>query len=140
MSLRLFIDECLSPELVDMALQAGHIESSCARDRGQLGLKDWQLVHLLVDADFTLVTHNARDFRGARRDAPGGLYARQAIHPGLICLNSHFGMDLERQRRLFRHALDQLKDMPDLINQVLEVCEARNGKITVDIYDLPAPA
>jgi DNA-binding GntR family transcriptional regulator len=40
---RLLIDECLSPELVQLAIDAGHVESSCVRDRGRLGLKDWEL-------------------------------------------------------------------------------------------------
>lgn len=35
MSLRLLIDECLSPDLVDLAIDAGHVESTCLRDRGQ---------------------------------------------------------------------------------------------------------
>jgi hypothetical protein len=33
MSFRLLIDECLSPELVALAIAAGHVESTCARDR-----------------------------------------------------------------------------------------------------------
>lgn len=36
MSFRLLIDECLSPELVDLAVEAGYVESTCARDRGLL--------------------------------------------------------------------------------------------------------
>ena len=36
---RLLIDECLSPELVQLAIDAGHVESSCVRDRGRLGLR-----------------------------------------------------------------------------------------------------
>ena len=34
MSFRLLIDECLSPELVDVAVAAGYVETTCARDRG----------------------------------------------------------------------------------------------------------
>lgn len=98
MTLRLLIDECLSPELVDQAIADGHVESTCARDRGLLGMKDWDVARYAVEHDFTLVTHNARDFRGHGQGAPGGVHATLEIHPGLICLNSAFAMDLDRQR------------------------------------------
>jgi predicted nuclease of predicted toxin-antitoxin system len=71
MTFKLLIDECLSPELVAMAVAAGHVQSTCLRDRGWLGLKDWELIERVVAEDFTLVTHNARDFRGQGGDAPG---------------------------------------------------------------------
>jgi hypothetical protein len=38
---RLLIDECLSPQLVDIAIAAGHVETTCALHRGLLGAKDW---------------------------------------------------------------------------------------------------
>jgi uncharacterized protein (DUF1778 family) len=88
MSFRLLIDECLSPELVALAMAAGHVESTCARDRNLLGATDWRLLDYVVSKDFTLVTHNARDFRGPGGSEPGGLYGAVQIHAGLICLES----------------------------------------------------
>lgn len=41
MKFRFLVDECLSPELVQMAVKAGHVESTCVRDRGLSGTKDW---------------------------------------------------------------------------------------------------
>lgn len=32
MTFKLLVDECLSPELVTMAVEAGHVESTCLRD------------------------------------------------------------------------------------------------------------
>lgn len=55
MTLRLLIEECLSPEIVQLAMAAGHMESTCVRDRGRLGTKDWKLVVLAVEGDYTLV-------------------------------------------------------------------------------------
>jgi hypothetical protein len=60
MSLKLLIDECLSPSLVEMALTAGHHESTCVLHRGWTGEKDWDLIQHVIAGDFTLVTHNAR--------------------------------------------------------------------------------
>lgn len=138
MMLRLLIDECLSPELVDDAIAAGHVEATCVRDRGLLQTKDWDLMVWVVAGDFTLVTHNARDFRGAGASQPGGYHAVQPIHAGLICLNSLFPMDLDRQHGLFKIALDHLATLPDLVNQALEIFEDENSMVTVTLYEIPS--
>ncbi len=137
MSWRLLIDECLSPELVSMAVAAGHPESTCVRDRGWAGTKDWKLIEQVVAHDFTLVTHNAVDFRGRGPGQLGGEHARQPIHAGLICLNSWHVLDLARQRDLFSLVLEELATLPDLVNQALEIFEAEDGSIELVIYDIP---
>ena len=76
MSHRLLIDECLSPELVQLAIDAGFFESTCVRDRGLLHRKDWELMAYVVAADFTLVTHNARDFRGMGAEKADAIITR----------------------------------------------------------------
>jgi len=137
---RLLIDECLSPDLVDLAVDAGHVESTCLRDRGLLGTQDWTLMKHVLAADFTLVTVNAQDFRGGGQDAPGGLYAATELHAGLICLSSARSMDLHAQRDLFEVALEALATLADLVNQVLEVTEEASGEVFVTVYELPAAA
>lgn len=139
MRLRLLIDECLSPELVHMAVAAGHVESTCVRNRGWSGTKDWKLVVLAVEDDYTLVTHNAVDFRGGGPGRLGGQHARQPIHAELVCLNSAFVMDLERQRDLFSLALQELAHHQDLMNQAMEVFEREDGAVEIVVYDLPEP-
>jgi hypothetical protein len=138
--LRFLIDECLTPELVQMAIEAGHVESTCVRDRGLAGTKDWKLIEHVVAGDFTLVTHNAVDFRGGGPGHPGGQYAKQAIHAGLVCLNSVHVLDLQRQRDLFQVALDELANMDSLVNQALEVFELEDGSMEVVIYGIPKTA
>jgi len=61
--MKFLFDECLSPKLVRLAILAGHPESTCVRDRGWQGLKDWHLMQIVIAQDFTFVTHNAKDFR-----------------------------------------------------------------------------
>jgi predicted nuclease of predicted toxin-antitoxin system len=138
MSFKLLIDECLSPELVEMALQAGHVESTCTRDRGLLGKKDRELMIFVVNGDFTLVTHNAKDFRGTGSEKPGGHHSAAPIHAGLICLNSVHPMDLERQRDLFRIALEEIASLTDLLNQALEIVEDVDGSVSTTIYEMPS--
>ena len=140
MRLRFLIDECLTPELVQMAIEAGHVESTCVRDRGLAGTKDWKLVEHVVAGDFTLVTHNAVDFRGGGPGHPGGQHAKQAIHAGLVCLNSVHVLDLQRQRDLFQVALDELAHMDGLVNQALEVFELEDGSMEVVVYGIPKTA
>ncbi|WP_457328580.1 DUF5615 family PIN-like protein [Rhizobacter sp. P5_C2] len=138
MTFRLLIDECLSPELVDLAVKAGHVESTCVRNRGLAGAKDWELIEFVVANDYTLVTHNSVDFRGNGPGQLGGEHAKQPIHSGLICLNSVHVMHLDRQRDLFGAVLQELAGIPDLVNQALEVSELADGSMELEIYDIPA--
>ena len=140
MTFRFLIDECLTPELAQMAVDAGHVESTCVRDRGLAGTKDWKLIEHVVASDFTLVTHNSVDFRGGGPGQLGGQHAKQTLHAGLICLNSVQVLDLQRQRDLFQIALDQVATMNDLVNKALEVFEEEDGYVEVVIYDIPESA
>jgi hypothetical protein len=137
MTFKLLIDECLSPELVTMAIEAGHVQSTCLRDRGWLGLKDWELIERVVADDFTLVTHNAKDFRGQGAEAPAGWHAGQEVHAGLVCLNSEMGLDLALQRQLFAVALEELATTNDLVNRALEITALETGGATVEVYSIP---
>jgi hypothetical protein len=137
MTLKLLIDECLSPVLAQDAKRAGHYLSTCIAHRGWSGLKDWQLIEHVVGEDFTLVTHNARDFRGANPASRRGLHGAQAIHAGLVCLVTALPMNLARQRDLFAIALAELAGVKDLVNQCLEVAEDADGAVDVVLYELP---
>jgi predicted nuclease of predicted toxin-antitoxin system len=125
--MRFLIDECLSPALVQIAIDAG-FECTCVRDRGLLGATDPKLMKFLLQEDFTLVTENASDFRA--------LFATAELHPGLVCLGAS-PMNLEAQRELLQIALEALGD--DLMNQVLEVTKDDAGEITVSTYEHAAP-
>lgn len=140
MKLRFLIDECLSPELVQLAVRGGHLESTCVRDRGLSGTKDWKLIEYVIANDFTLVTHNSADFRGGGPFKLGGEHDKQPIHAGLVCLNSVHTMDLQRQLDLFQIALDELGTMVDLVNQALEVFEQEDSSVEVVIYEIPDTA
>lgn len=141
--MKLFIDECLSGELVHRAIARGHEETTSVVFRGLAGTQDWTLVPIVVAGDYTLVTRNSIDFRGAA-DQPGekGLYKDVELHPGLICLNGPKGMDLDMQLELFEVALDEIDRLnDDLVNKCLEVtliAEDEQERIDITLYDLPA--
>lgn len=74
--MRLWIDECLSPTLIDVSQE--HYESTCNRDRGKLGTKDPDLYAVVTDQEFVFVTNNERDFVS--------LTEHTEVHPGLVIL------------------------------------------------------
>jgi len=138
---KILIDECLSEELVKLARERGYPEASHVRWIGKGGAKDWELMSVILEGDWTFVTKNSTDFRGLA-NAPGGSgeYANTDLHAGLICLNGPVGMDLDMQVKLFEVALDDLDTQSDLVNQVLEVTlsSETDADIRIVRYALPA--
>jgi len=117
MTFKLLIDECLVPSLTVLAWEAEH-EATSVRDRDWCGLKDYELMAHVIDGDYTLVTHNSKDFRGPAGTGKGGLHRQQSLHAGLICLNSVHSMTVSRQQRLFKRVLEELENLPDLIGDL----------------------
>lgn len=86
--MKFLVDECLSPKLTELAHERGYGESSHVVWLGRSGAKDWDLLPLIIDGDWTFVTRNSIDFRGAAsRPGEKGQYARVDLHAGLVCLN-----------------------------------------------------
>jgi Domain of unknown function (DUF5615) len=137
--LKFLIDECLSPNLVAIALNAGYPESSHVVWQGKAGWKDWELKPFILEGDWTLVPQNSDDFRGPVEN-PGtkGQYADVPIHAGLICLNGPYGMRSAIQCELFQAALDELAGEGQFVNEVIEIdLEEFDGEIRVRRYPLP---
>lgn len=137
--MKFLVDECLSAELVKLAREHGHLESSHVSWIGKRSLKDWNLISLVVKNDWTLVTKNSVDFRGPAT-APGsnGYHSDVDLHAGLVCINGPVGMDLDMQLDLFGIALIELGPDADLVNQCLEVTADENGEVRVVRYELPS--
>jgi predicted nuclease of predicted toxin-antitoxin system len=96
--MKFLVDECLSPELVKLAHNRGHGESSHVVWRNLQGKKDRELKPIILDGDWTFVTRNSVDFRGpSSRPGSRGQYVDVEIHAGLVCLNGPDGMDLDVQ-------------------------------------------
>ena len=54
--MKLLIDECLSPELAQVAHRRGHGESSHVVWLDKGGWQDWSLKPVILDGDWTFVT------------------------------------------------------------------------------------
>jgi predicted nuclease of predicted toxin-antitoxin system len=123
-ALRLLIDECLSPVLVDVGHQHG-FEAHHVVHMGWESRKDPFLRARLIEGDFTLVTNNWRDFRPMLEQA--------GLHAGAIILPNVPRDEQVRLLDLALRAAAELSDPPDLVNTILEV----DPDGTVRVYDLP---
>ena len=139
--LKFLIDECLSPDLAQLARDRGYHDSSHVTWLGKAGWKDWQLRDLILEQDWTFVTRNSVDFRGPA-DQPGseGQYANVPIHAGLICINGTGRMTGEIEVELFAAVLDQIGTVEYLVNEVIEVYfgEEEDGEFEIMRYLLPS--
>ena len=100
--MRLFLDECLSPEIGQALNAEGAHTLIHPRAVGALGAPDRHIVARRIERDLVLVTANARDFRA--------LVAAEDIHPGPIVLPS---LDRARSEALLRAAIDFLSTQGD---------------------------
>lgn len=119
--MRLWIDEDLSPSLVEIAYHRG-LDAACNRDRGLLGRSDVEILKRCIEEDRTLITNNYGDFRR--------LCEAQSVHPGLIILpTSHRGAQQQLLDIALTHidgqvALHRAADPGEfMINRVVEVRE-----------------
>ena len=113
-SVRLFLDECISPAISQTLNAEGTHLAVHPRDFGGLGAPDRDVLARCVEQDLVLVTENARDFRG--------LVSARDVHPGLIILPS---AGRARSEALLRAAIAYLSERGDpmdvMVNRVLEV-------------------
>jgi predicted nuclease of predicted toxin-antitoxin system len=111
---KLFIDECLSPELATRLNKTGRHDAIHPLHVGRRGAPDHRVLERCVAEDRTIVTENARDFRR--------LIGKTDIHPGLIILPA---IDREGTWRLLEKAIafleSQGKPADLMVNHVLEV-------------------
>ncbi|EQD75001.1 hypothetical protein B1A_04191 [mine drainage metagenome] len=119
-----FIDECLTLALVAKAHSRGHAATHVAF-MGLQGEQDWDLLPMLIEKNYVLVTNNGEEFKMR--------YAKLDIHPGLVIIVPG-GIIKEKQVELFDRALDVIEVLEDTINKVIEVAE--DGAVSVK--DLPS--
>ena len=96
--MKLWIDECLSPTLVERANQRG-FWATCNRDRNLLGELDEKLYPVVLDEEAVFVTNNESDFLSLGRGV--------GLHDGLVVLPQ--GNRRETQWRLLDNAIDHIE-------------------------------
>lgn len=123
---RFLIDENLSPALVGPA----HARGFEAMHVNHLGLRtetDWDLLKVITEQDWVLVTNNAIEFRGR--------YGTIELHPGVIFLLP--AVHRPAQLQLFETTLEHVEAHPGMVNRAVDVAFGPYGQAIVIPYDLP---
>lgn len=95
-----------------------------------LGLRaesDRELLRIVAEEDWVLVTNNAIEFRGR--------YRQIELHPGVVFLLPVVRRNA--QLKLFDVALDHVRQHPDMVNTPLDVMFDKAGTPVVTVYRLP---
>lgn len=124
--MRLFIDECLSPQMARELNASGQHVAEHPLDFGGRGDADHRVLQRRIARGLVIVTENARDFRA--------LVGAEDIHPGLIILPC---VGRERAFALLQAAIAYVEAMEDamdaMVNHVLEV----DAEGAIGHYPLP---
>lgn len=120
--MKLFIDECLSPQLALRLNATGRYDAAHPLHVGRRGEPDHRVLERCIAEDRVIVTENARDFRR--------LIGKIELHPGLIILPA---IDREGTWKLLESALAFIRErgepMSVMVNRVVEVDES--GVMTI---------
>lgn len=112
--MRLFIDECLSPQMARALNASGQHVAEHPLDFGGRGAPDHRVLQRCIARGLVIVTENASDFRA--------LVGSEDIHPGLIILPC---VSRERAFALLQTVIAYVEAMEDamdaMVNHVLEV-------------------
>ena len=122
---RFLVDENLSVLLPETAHARGY-EATHINHYGLHQSKDWDILKVVEEEDWTLVTNNAIEFRGR--------FQRIEVHPGVVFLIPavHRALQIE----LFSAALDVIDKSPDMVNIALDVTYS-DDRVRVNRYALP---
>ncbi len=123
---RFLIDENLSPALVEPARVRG-FEAMHVNHLGLRTEADWDLLQVIAEQDWVLVTNNAIEFRGR--------YRQIELHPGVVFLLP--AVRRPEQLRLFAAALGHVQAHPDMVNRALDVSFGPDRAAVVTPYDIP---
>ncbi len=125
-ALRFLIDENLPPALVAPARERG-FEAMHVNHLGLRTETDWDLLKVIAEQDWVLVTNNAIEFRGRYREIE--------LHPGVVFLLP--AVRRPEQLQLFEAALDHIQTHPDMINRALDVSFDAARVPVIEVYDIP---
>lgn len=124
MTLKFFIDECLTATLVAVAKEREFF-AVFGPHAGKAGWQDWTIAKYAYDNDLIVVTNNRRDFLKE--------YAKFELHPGLVVIIPRGNR--ADQVEWFTAALDTLTVMEEApVNKLVEV--DRHGKVTIRNWHL----
>ena len=124
MTLKFFIDECLTAALVAVAKER-ELFAVFGPHAGKAGWQDWTIAKYAYENDLIVVTNNRRDFLKE--------YAKFELHPGLVVIIPRGNRT--DQIEWFIAVLDRLAMMKEApVNKLVEV--DREGRVTIRDWHL----
>lgn len=114
MAPELLLDEHLSPTVAHR-LTTLYFDVTCVRDRGLLGLQDWELMERCVGEGRAICTENESDFRKEHQR----YRAEGRDHFGIISVPE---WPTERLYRVLHAFLERTEDV-DLLNELITLDE-----------------
>jgi predicted nuclease of predicted toxin-antitoxin system len=118
------VDENISILLPEVAHARGY-EAAHINHYGLRKSKDWDILKVVAEEDWILITNNAFEFRGR--------YQKLEIHPGV---SSSSPTCHECSKSSFSAALDAIAEFPDVVNTAIDVAYEADH-IRVNRYALP---
>lgn len=129
--LAFLIDECLSPDLCEVAQSRGYLalHGTWAKLKSKI---DPTVASYALKNNMILVTNNLVDFRK--------IYKSKSLHPGVIFISADEElMDRELQVLMFEHALDRVEQnepINEAINIRLSFDQENNLVLDIERYEL----
>jgi predicted nuclease of predicted toxin-antitoxin system len=111
---KLLLDEHLSPSVSHRLIAVG-FDVTCVRDRGLMGLEDWELMEWCVHQGRAICSENERHFRRQHQAYLDG----GKDHFGIITVEE---WPTERLFRALKAFLERTEDI-DLLNQLVALRE-----------------
>lgn len=111
---RILLDEHVAPETAYRLNELG-FDVVPVRDRGLLGMDDWDLLLWCVANDFAICTANGRHFRREHQRCQ----ARGASHPGILLIEMEWTP--EETLEALRIYLESSPDAALLVNRIVEL-------------------
>lgn len=111
-TVKLLLDENLSPSVAQTLCTEDGIDACHVRDRAMLGFEDTDVLDKAFAEDRVVVTCNVDDFVELARG--------RELHAGLILIERG-GMKRAQQLATIRAAVAQIKNEADIVNRVLWV-------------------
>jgi predicted nuclease of predicted toxin-antitoxin system len=124
LTLKFFIDECLTAALVAIAKER-ELFAVFGPHAGKAGWQDWTIAKYAYENDLIVVTNNRRDFLKE--------YSKFELHPGLVIIIPRGNR--QDQIEWFTTVLDALDEMAEApVNKLVEV--DREGKVSIRNWHL----
>jgi predicted nuclease of predicted toxin-antitoxin system len=128
------IDECLSGELADLAIEHDYYALATTQMGRWRGRNDYNVARFAIDRDLVLVTNDQHDFEA--------IYERIEIHPGIVFITAGRPKlrELKYQLAMFALVLEQVEEGDPMSEAILVTAKEGRGRqvrLTISRYAFP---